>query len=87
MLRNELAQEKVSHSLAMSDLQSKLYKQLNEKESEISKLKTINEDQTKEKSKHTGFGDKPNSEYEILLNEKNATIAEYLSGSDFSHDM
>ena len=30
----------------------------------------------------SGSGDKPNSEYEMLLSEKDAIIAEYLSGLD-----
>ena len=35
-----------------------------------------------EKKKSEGSGDKPNSEYEMLLSEKDAIIAEYISGSD-----
>ena len=31
-------------------------------------------------SDDSGSGDKPNSEYEMLLSEKDAIIAEYLSG-------
>ena len=36
----------------------------------------------KEKKKSKGAGDKPNSEYEMLLSEKDAIIAEYISGLD-----
>ena len=35
-----------------------------------------------EKKKSKGSGDKPNSEYEMLLSEKDAIIAECISGSD-----
>ena len=137
-LKNALAQEKKSHS----STQSKLQKQLNEKESEISKFKLKLEDQVKsftgfeyqisilesdikklsarnkelelnkenlrtqhlesdptqnfqssgkyiisqKKSKIQSAGEKadfkPNSEYEMLLSEKDAIIAEYLSGLD-----
>ena len=36
------------------------------------------------KSNNTGSGDKPNAEYEMLLSEKDAIIAEYLSGLEFN---
>ena len=44
-------------------------------QSELAKLKNEGK-----KLKDSGSGDKPNSEYEMLLSEKDALIAEYLSG-------
>ena len=44
-------------------------------QSELAKLKNEGK-----KLKDSGAGDKPNSEYEMLLSEKDALIAEYLSG-------
>ena len=49
-------------------------------QSELAKLK--NDLAEGKKSNDLGAGDKPNSEYEMLLREKDALIAEYLSGSD-----
>ena len=44
-------------------------------QSELAKLKNEGK-----KLKGSGSGDKTNSEYEMLLSERNAQIAEYLSG-------
>ena len=49
-------------------------------QSELAKLKNEGK-----KLKDSGSGDKPNSEYEMLLNEKDALIAEYLSGLYSKH--
>ena len=49
-------------------------------QSELAKLKNEGK-----KLKDSGSGDKTDSEYEMLLNEKDAQIAEYLSGSYNQH--
>ena len=49
-------------------------------QSELAKLK--NDLAEGKKLKDSGAGDKAKSEYEMLLREKDALIAEYLSGSD-----
>ena len=49
-------------------------------QSELAKLKNEGK-----KLKDSGSGDKPNSEYEMLLCEKDALIAEYLSGVFSKH--
>ena len=49
-------------------------------QSELAKLKNEGK-----KLKDSGSGDKTNSEYEMLLIEKDAQIAEYLSGSYNQH--
>ena len=49
-------------------------------QSELAKLKNEGK-----KLKDSGSGDKTNSEYEMLLIEKDAQIAEYLSGSYNKH--
>lgn len=129
-LKNELVTVKKSHASTMSTLQSKLQKQLNQKELEISKLKKsiagignlqadlqkklreyeseisrLNNEIIKKENirtlqmesewpslngpsksagkyiipqKQKGDGE-PNAEYEMLLSEKDAIIAEYLS--------
>ena len=49
-------------------------------QSELAKLKNEGKN-----LKDSGSGDKPNSEYEMLLREKDALIAEYLSGLYSKH--
>ena len=70
-------QLKILRSQLESDLrlQKSLAATAKKFQSELAKLKNEGK-----KLKDSGAGDKPNSEYEMLLSEKDALIAEYLSG-------
>ena len=54
-------------------------------QSELAKLK--NELAEGKMSKELSAGDKSNSEYEMLLSQKDALIAEFLSGLDNKHSI
>ena len=59
-------------------IQKRLAATAQKSQSELTKLKN----ELDKKAKDSGAGDKPNSEYEMLLSEKDAIIAEYVSVLD-----
>ena len=65
-------------SSSVSHLEAELHKY----KSAAGTLPHLRNQLAEEKKKSKGSGDKPNSEYEMLLSEKDAIIAEYISGSD-----
>ena len=88
-LKNEKSEEKKTNASAMKKLESELqkYRSYAGTIPHLQKqLETISQEKKKSKAipKDSGSGDKLNSEYEMLLSEKDAIIAEYLSGLEFN---
>ena len=85
MSRSRVSKCKTVRSQLESDvrIQKRLAATAQKSQSELTKLKN----ELDKKAKDSGAGDKPNSEYRMLLSEKDALIAEYLSGSDSKYTL